>query len=87
VDGRGWSVWLNPRTSKGWELLYRHDHNTPDKSVSNQKHKRDIFGVAYWFRNLQRVTSALLVDYDSLKQPGFGRPNDTRYALKMLINF
>ena len=74
---------------KGWELLLRHDEWKPNKDISSQTQKRDIFGLAYWFQNLQRVTAALMLDYDSLKQNNFSpdRPDDTRYGLKMLINF
>jgi opacity protein-like surface antigen len=74
LDGKGWSIWTTPKlNTNGWELLLRHD--------DYKSQKRDIFGVAYWFQNLTRVTSAVLVDYDSLKQ------NDTRYGVKLLVNF
>jgi hypothetical protein len=35
------------------------------------------------------ITSAILLDYDSLRQSGFStdRPDDTRYGLKVLLNF
>jgi len=87
VTGRGWSVWLNPRLPNGWELLLRHDDTRPNADLSSQKHKRNIAGVAYWFPNLQKVQTALMADYDRLAQPGFNKPNDTRYGLKMLVNF
>jgi len=90
VDSRGWSAWATPRFgTSGWELLLRHDDFKPNKSLSSQKTKRDIVGLAYWLPNLQRVTAALMADYDSLKSSNFtpARPDDTRYGLKMLINF
>jgi Phosphate-selective porin O and P len=90
VDAKGWSLWLTPKLGQtGWEALIRHDEMEPNKNVSNQKHKRDIEGIAYWFQSLQKVQAALMLDRDSLKQPGFtpARANDTRYGLKMLINF
>lgn len=90
VTGSGWSAWATPRLGlTGWELLLRHDDWKPNKDVSSQTQKRDIFGIAYWFQNLNKVTAALLADYDKLKQDNFSptRPNDTRYGLKMLINF
>jgi hypothetical protein len=88
VEARGYSIWATPKLGKGWELLLRHDQLEPNKS-SDQKRKRDIVGIAYWVQGLQRVTSALLLDYDALKQSGFtpARPDDRRYAIKMLINF
>ena len=38
---------------------------------------------------MDHVTSAFMVDYDSLKQDNAttAAPDDTRYGLKMLINF
>ncbi len=89
VDANGYSVWATPRFGKsGWELLLRHDQLKPNKSV-NQKRTRNIAGLAYWFPNLSKVQSALMVDYDSLKQTNFtpSKANDTRYGLKLLINF
>jgi hypothetical protein len=69
-------------------LLLRHDEFKPDKTTT-QKQKRNIFGVAYWLPNLQRVTTALLLDYDSLERSSVtpSVPRDTRYGLKMLVNF
>jgi len=89
VDSRGWSLWATPKLgTKGWELLARHDDFKPNKRTS-QHTKRDIIGLAYWVPNLNKVTTAFLVDYDSLKSDGFTpvRPDDTRFGLKMLINF
>jgi hypothetical protein len=89
VDGRGYSVWATPKFgASGFEALLRRDELKPN-TATDQKRKRDIVGLAYWMPNLQRVTAALLVDYDSLKQSGFtpARADDTRYGLKMLINF
>ncbi len=45
--------------------------------------------MAYWLPNLNKVTAALMVDYDKLRQNGFAptRPLDTRYGLKMLISY
>jgi len=89
VEGHGWSVWAAPKLFKpGWELLLRHDDTKPNKST-DQRRKRDIVGIAYWVQNLQKVTAALMLDYDSLRQSGFTpvRPRDTRYGLKMFLNF
>jgi hypothetical protein len=89
VDAKGYSIWATPKLgSKGFELLLRHDQLEPN-SDTDQKRKRDIVGVAYWIPNLQKVTAAFMLDYDSLKQDGFSpsRPDDTRYGVKMLVNF
>ena len=88
VSGKGYTVWVTPRFgTTGWEALLRHDEFTPNKDASNQKRKRDIVGIAYWFQHIHGVQTALMADYDSLNQDGFGKPKDTRYGLKMLINF
>jgi hypothetical protein len=88
VEGHGFAVWATPKLfNPNWELLLRHDENKPAKGT-DQKRKRDIVGIAYWVPNLQKVTAALMIDYDSLRQSGFtsARPRDTRYGLKMFIN-
>ncbi len=88
ADSEGYSAWVAPKLPNGWELLLRHDELKPNTDT-DQKRKRNIVGVAYWVPNLNKVTAALLVDYDSLQQSGFSpaRPDDTRYGLKMLLNF
>jgi hypothetical protein len=89
VSSGGWSVWATPKIgTKGWEVLLRHDDFKPNKNLST-KTKRDIVGLAYWVPNLNKVTAAVLLDYDSLKSENFvpARADDTRYGLKMLINF
>lgn len=89
VDGKGYSVWATPKFgSTGFEALLRHDELKPN-TATDQKRKRNIAGLAYWVPNLNKVTAAVMVDYDSLQQSGYGlaRPDDTRYGVKMLINF
>lgn len=90
VDSNGWSIWATPRFgTSGWELLLRHDDFKPNKSLSSQAQKRDIFGIAYWVPNLNKVTAAVLLDYDSLSRSGLtpSVADTTNYGLKMLINF
>ena len=89
VKASGYSLWATPRLGlRGWELLLRRDELKPNKTT-NQKRTRDIIGVAYWIPNLQRVTAAILFDYDSLKRTGVtpSVPDATNYAVHMLINF
>lgn len=85
----GYSIWATPKLAKGWELLLRHDELKPNKYIDAQKRKRDIFGIACWLPLEKGVPAAVLVDYDSLHQSGFApaRPDDTRYGLKILLNF
>lgn len=84
IEGRGWSVFATPRLGNGWELLLRHDHNRPDRNSSVLR-QRDITGVAYWMPNLKKVTAAVLLDRDALSVTG--KPDETRYGLKLLLVF
>jgi hypothetical protein len=87
-DGKGWSVWANPKTPKGWEALLRFDHFEPDKTTS-QKRERQIFGVSYWFPHQGNVSTAVLFDVDNATFKNFTTPQPTqrRYALHGLVNF
>jgi hypothetical protein len=78
TDANGWSAWATPRLINGWELLLRHDQLAGTR-------KRNIAGVAYWVPNLQKVTAAVMLDYDALRVSS--KPNDTRYGLKLLVSF
>lgn len=84
LEGRGWSAWATPKLGNGWEILLRHDHNKPDRA-SDVERRRDIVGVAYWLPNLQKVTSSVLLDCDTLAVTG--KPRETRYGIKMLLAF
>lgn len=85
LEGRGWGLWATPRIgSKGWELLLRHDHNKPDRDADTTR-KRNITGVAYWLPNLQKVTTAVMLDRDSLDVTG--KPRETKWGLKLLLTF
>lgn len=89
VDADGWSAWITPKLPHNVEILARHDHLEPN-SDSDQERDRNILGVAYWVPNLKPgVTAAVMLDYDSLKQQGYTpeRPDDTRYAFHVLLNF
>ena len=84
LEGRGWSAFATPRLGRGWELLLRHDHNRPDGD-SEVERTRNITGVAYWLPNLQKVTAAVLLDRDAVSVTG--KPDETRYAVKILLVF
>jgi len=90
VDAKGWDVWAVPKLgTTGWELLLRHDDLKPNKNAT-QKQKRNIAGIAYWFKNLAPgVSTAILFDYDSLERTGVtpAVPKTTNYEIKTLINF
>lgn len=88
IDGKGYTIWATPKLPNNFEILLRHDELKPNDATA-QKRKRNIAGLAYWLPARSGVTSALLVDYDSLQQSGFSpaRPDDTRYGIKLLVNF
>jgi hypothetical protein len=89
IEGRGWSAFVTPRTSQGWEGLVRFDHLQPDKTVSAQVKKRIIAGLSYWFRQEGTVASALLFDVDNTTFDGFTsvQPTQRKFALHALVSF
>jgi hypothetical protein len=88
VDGEGWSFWVTPRTTKGFEGLVRFDHLEPD-DTNNSKRDRAIYGVAYWLPHQGTVSSAFLLDYEQVKNKNFAAPlpRQQRIALHALVNF
>ncbi|HEX8171287.1 MAG TPA: hypothetical protein VF824_12170 [Thermoanaerobaculia bacterium] len=88
VDARGFSVWATPKLPHHLELLLRHDELRPNTSTS-QKRRRNIAGLAYWVPNLDKVTAAVMADYESVDQRAFtpDRPDERRVGVKMLISF
>jgi hypothetical protein len=89
ADGRAWSVFVTPRTTIGWEGLFRFDHTVPDKANKSQVRERAIAGVAYWFPQHSGVTTALMLDVDNATFDGFSPSQATqrRIALHAFVNF
>ncbi|NUR53263.1 MAG: hypothetical protein HOQ29_02350 [Acidobacteria bacterium] len=88
VDSRGWSAWVTPRTTKGWEGLLRFDHLEPNTHAPAAR-ERTIGGVAYWFPVQGSVSTVLLVDVDNTRFQDFvpAQPTQRRIAVHMLVNF
>ena len=88
VDARGWSAWVTPRTTKGWEGLLRFDHLEPNTNAPATR-ERAIGGVAYWFPVQGSVSTVLLVDVDNTRFQDFvpAQPTQRRIAVHMLVNF
>jgi hypothetical protein len=89
-NARGWSVWLTPRTTIGWEGLVRFDQTKPDTTLSGRKRTRTIAGVAYWFPHQGGVSTALLFDVDNTKSEGFSASTPTtvrRIGVHALVNY
>jgi hypothetical protein len=89
IEAKGWSFWATPKSPKGWELLLRYDHLSPDQRAADQVRTRTIAGVAYWFPHQGNVSSALLLDYDGQSFNNFApaQPKQTKVAVHALINF
>jgi hypothetical protein len=90
VQGRGYSIWATPRTTRGWEGLLRYDHLAPNRvPFPSRVRNRGIIGVAYWFPHQGTVSSALLLDYDSQSFQNFDvtMPNQSRFAVHGLVSF
>lgn len=88
VEADGFSAWATPKLPHGFELLFRHDELNPNKETDEKK-SRNIAGIAYWAPMPKGVTAALLLDYDDTTYDGYSSPrsDETRYGLKVLLNF
>jgi hypothetical protein len=88
VDAHGWSVWVTPKTTKGWEGLFRFDHLKPNTHASGTR-TRTIGGIAYWFPHQGNVATSLLLDVEYTNNKDFAPalPKQQRIALHMLVNF
>ena len=86
VKASGYSLWVTPKLTKTIELLARHDSLKPNKDVDGRK-SRDVLGVAYWVPNLQKVTAAVMLDGEQVSYSQIAKPDETRYAVHLLIIF
>jgi len=90
VDGRGYCIWVTPKTPIGWEGLLRYDHLAPNRvPFPSRVRNRAIIGIAYWFPHQSTVSSALLLDYDSQSFHDFAvaLPKQSRLAVHALVSF
>jgi len=89
IDAREWSVWVTPRTTKGWEGLLRYDHGEPNTNATNQVRDRTIGGIAYWFSTTPGITTAIMFDVDNTTFQNFvpTQPTVRKYALHAMFNF
>ncbi len=87
TDGRGFSAWVTPKTTKGWEGLLRYDHLEPNTNDDDRKN-RTIAGIAYWLP-VSGASTAFLFDYEHLDYKNFSpaRPKEERLAVHCLVNF
>ena len=87
VKARGYSAWLTPKSTIGWEGLLRFDHLEPNTNDESRKN-RTIAGVSYWLP-LTGASAAFLLDYEQVSYSNFAaaRPKERRLALHCLVNF
>ncbi|HET9793775.1 MAG TPA: hypothetical protein VFS34_04875 [Thermoanaerobaculia bacterium] len=88
ANGRGWSAWATPRTPIGVGGLLRYDHTEPDEHTGATR-TREIAGIAYWFPLQKGIATAVMVDYERDRYPGFSppKPTEERWALHTLVSF
>jgi len=88
VDSDGFSVWIVPRTSAGWEGLLRFDRFTPDQSVSGTQDML-IAGLAYWFPSTGGPSAAVMFDYEQTSFDRFDPARSTvkKFYVHTLVNF
>jgi len=88
INGKGYSVWVTPRTAFGLEGLLRYDDLEPNDALDNAHKQRSIAGVAYWLPVVKGVQAAALLDYEQVKYDDpLAKPKEVRYALHTLIQF
>lgn len=89
VHGRGWTAFVTPISGHGWEGLLRVDHLVPDHDRPDQRKRRAIGGVSYWFPHQGTVAAALMFDVDAVHYRGFAvvRPDERRFAVHSMISF
>jgi hypothetical protein len=86
-----------------WEALLRYDHFTPNTAttlapastspvpgvtmLNDQRQKRTIAGIAYWFPHQGNVSTAILVDYDGQHFDNITTAPVRSVSVHGLINF
>jgi hypothetical protein len=100
VHGRGYSIFLNPKTAIGIEGLFRFDHIQPNATYDASK-RHTIAGLAYWFKVKRGgdTAAALMADYEqvsydtlpsgAVQSPivALSRPLEKRYSIHTLFSF
>jgi hypothetical protein len=90
LDSNGFSVWVTPKTTKGWEGLLRFDHLERETTATVKgTTDRTIAGVSYWFPRQGNVSTVLLLDYEQVNNKDYlpVRVDEKRWAVHMLVNF
>ena len=89
VNADGFSFWVTPKTTLGFEGLFRYDRLNPTE-VNDSRKSRVLAGIAYWPKMpTTAVTSAILFDVEQVEYENYApaRPTEKRIAVHMLLNF
>ncbi len=88
VKPKDWSVWVTPRTPFGLEGLIRYDELKPSQ-LTDQRQKRTIVGIAYWFNFGHGIVSSIMADYTQEVFDNYtpAKADNKFYALHTLFNF
>jgi hypothetical protein len=90
LDSEGYSFWVTPKTTVGWEGLLRFDHLERSTSPTVKgTTDRTIAGISYWFPHQGTVSTVLLLDYENVNNKDYNpvRVDERRWALHMLVSF
>ena len=93
VKGEGWTFWAQPRTTAGFEALFRYDHLRPNtaaatSALADSVKSRFLGGVSYWLKVKAPLAASVLVDYEEVKYDSpLAKPTEKRFEIKTLINF
>ena len=85
LKANGWSVWLNPKSTKHVEGLFRYDDLKQNDDL-DQRRKIFLGGVSYWFPANHGTTTALMFDVEHYTY-NYSKPDETRFFAHALVNF
>lgn len=88
VDASGFSFWATPKTTKGWEGLFRIDRLKPN-STRDETKTRTIVGVSYWVPLQGNTSTVFLLDFEGVnyRKTLTPRQDERRIALHVLVSF
>ena len=89
LDSNGYSVWVTPRTTKGWEGLLRFDHLDREQATTMVKGVTAPSPACGPGSPQGNVSTVLLFDYEQVDYKDFAtiRSDEKRWAVHVLVNF
>jgi hypothetical protein len=102
LNGRGWAVWATPRkpfdNGSSVEALLRYDYVEPNHDIATVdgstvtglgQNKIAIAGLSYWFPKTGSVSSAVMIDFESLTYSAYLIPRapQQRIYVHTMITF